>query len=291
MAQQFPQWSDRELSPAGAGTDNVMFRLGDDLLLRLPRTPGTSRALDKELRWLPRLAASLPLRVPTPVATGAPGAGYPHRWAVYEWLPGDTADRAVIADPAHFGRALARFVRALQGTDHSGARRSDGMDFYRGLPFPERPAWARTVVDDCRRLPAAADTLDLDAAAAVLASAEAVATRAAPPEQRWLHGDLRPANLLVRDGALAAVIDWGTLSIGVTTAEHAPLWDLPAEARTGYRDELGVEDAGWLVAAGWSLIIGLSGVLHYHRSWPEFADESRARVRAVLADPSVGTLV
>lgn len=291
VAQQFPQWAGLELGPAGAGTDNVMYRLGDDLLLRLPRTPFTAKALHKEVTWLPRLAPALPLQVPAPVAVGEPNAGYPHPWAVYSWIPGESADLAEIADQAEFGRSLARFVLALRQADHAGARRCDGFDFYRSLPFRDRPAWAERVVTDCRALPAAADTLDLDAAAAVLAAADALpAVGSDGPAQLWLHSDLRPANLLVHGGELTAVIDWGALSLGDGTAEHAPVWDLSAAARAGYRDELRAADDVWLRAAGWSLIIGLSGVLHYHRSWPAFADESRARVRAVLADPSVTAL-
>lgn len=283
VAIEFPEWSDLPLTPAGGGTDNIMFRLGADLLLRVPRTPGTAAALVKEQTWLPRLAPYLPVRIPEPVAAGRPVAGFPHRWAVYRWIQGTEPSPGTVEDWPSFGRALAEFVRALRAADSMGACRSPGLNFYRGQRFADRPAWTYDVLADCADLPD--EDTDLAHSRAVIDAADAAGSPHLRPT--WLHGDLRPANLLAHDGRLAAVIDFGALSIGDPTAEHAAVWDLPRAAREAYRGALSVDDATWLRAAAWSLLIGLSGIVHYRISWPDFADGCRRRVREVLADPSL----
>lgn len=283
VAAEFPRWADRPLSSAGGGTDNTMFRLGTDLLLRFPRTPGTAAGLGKEQTWLPRLAPYLPLEIPRPVDRGAPAEGYPHPWAVYGWIEGVEPTVHTVEDWPSFGRDLAGFVGTLQSLDRMGTRRTGDLANYRGERFTDRPAWAYEVVDRCRNL----SDLDVDLAhiQLILDAADTVGSPYLTPV--WMHSDLRPANLLVRDGRLVAVLDFGGLALGDPTAEHAPLWDFPQPARDAYRQALGVDDAMWLRAAAWALLVGLTGMDYYRSSWPQFAAECRLRVHAVLADQSL----
>lgn len=280
---QFPEWRDLALAPAGHGTDNRMLRLGEDLVVRLPRKPSTADDVAKEQAWLPRLAPRLPLAVPEPVAQGRPGHGYPFPWSVYRWVEGAEPDPDALVDPARLGRDLAGFVRSLHGVDLMGARREGSLSWYRGGSLRDLADWTSRSLAACRDLPG----LDLD-----LAGLEALWRAALEVEEPtlahvWMHGDLKPSNLLVRDGVLVGVVDFGGLSVGDPTCEHAATWDLPAEAREAYADALGLDRATRLRVQGWALAIALSGVPYYWSTWPAFAQECLRRLRLVLAAPAV----
>ncbi|MFG3384121.1 aminoglycoside phosphotransferase family protein [Streptomyces sp. NPDC047999] len=301
LERQRPEWARLPLAPAGAGTDNVMYRLGDELVVRLPRTAAVNDALRKERYWLPRLAPLLPHAVPEPVHSGAPTRAYPLAWSVYRWIDGEEPGPGTVRDWEAFGADLAEFVRELHGTALMGATPLDGLSWYRGGPLGACGSWVGEAFDACRALAHAAtdaeavragdadegatldlDALDLDALERLWRRALRLPGPSGPPG--WLHGDLRPSNLLVREGALHAVIDFGALSIGFPDAEHAPLWDLPRAARESYRTALGVDEAAWERARAWAIAVGVSGYSHYRDSWPAFAAACRARLAAVLTD-------
>jgi aminoglycoside phosphotransferase (APT) family kinase protein len=124
VSGQFPQFADLPVEPVADGSwDNWTFRLGPERLVRLPSAAEYALAVDKEHRWLPILAAGLPLPIPTPLAKGEPDAGYPHPWSVYRWLDGEPASREGVADPVRFALDLAGFLAALQGIDAAGGPR------------------------------------------------------------------------------------------------------------------------------------------------------------------------
>lgn len=300
LAEQRPEWAGLPLARAGAGTDNTMFRLGDALIVRLPRTAGHEQAVLKEQAWLPRLAPRLTVcRVPEPVHTGTPGAGFPLAWSVYRWIEGAEPGPGTVRDWAAFGADLAAWVRELHAIDLMGASRAGDLAWYRGGVPGECAGWVGEAFAQCRAAaaeegaggPGARDG-ELDAGeldAGEVAALEGMWHAAlALPEPSgphgWLHGDLRPGNLLVRSGRLHAVIDFGGLSVGYPDAEHAAVWDLPGEARSAYRNALDIGEPTWTRARAWAIAIGVSGVAYYRRSWPEFAAQCRARLRAVLAD-------
>lgn len=283
LRDQRPDWVDLPLTLAGSGTDNSLYRLGDDLLLRLPRTPGTAGAVAKEQRWLPRLAPHLPVAVPEPVHRGRPGRAYPLPWAVYRWIEGEEVREDTVDDWVALGRDLAGFVAALQSVDLMGAERTGDLSWYRGGAPVDIDDFVRRSLDGCRRL-VELDGLVLDVDRLQVLWEQALALPEPASAHVWMHGDLKPTNLLVRDGRLAAVIDFGGLSVGHADAEHAPLWDLPAAARRAYRDTLRIDDVTWQRARAWSLAIGVSGVPYYWDSYPAFVDECLRRLRHVLAD-------
>lgn len=278
---QFPQWRDLPLRPAGHGSDNRMVRLGDELVLRLPRTAGTAEDVAKESRWLPRLAPHLPLEVPTPLGTGTPDTEFPFPWAVYRWIDGEPVDPDRVRDLGRLGADLARFVRALHRIDLMGASREGTLSHYRGGRLSDLDASVRTDLEDCRSLPGL--DLDLPGLAAIWEDALARSLPAQP--HTWMHADLRPANLVVRDDRLVGVIDFGGLSVGDPTAEHAAIWDLPAAARRSYAEELAIPHGTRVLARAWALAISLSGVPYYWETWPAFAQECLRRLRLILADP------
>lgn len=278
--RQFPEWDRHALSPAGHGTDNRMLRLGDDLVVRLPRKPGTADAVAKEQRWLPRLAPHLPLTIPTPVALGRPDDEYPFAWSVYRWVDGTDLDPDRIEDPTGVGRDLAGFVRALHGIDLMGARRQDPLWSYRGGSLRDLAGSTAENFAACADL----GDMDLDVAGLQSIWLQALGVDEPVVPHTWMHTDLKPSNLLVRDDALVGVVDFGGLSVGDPTCDHAATWDLPADARHAYADELALDKLTRLRARAWALAISLSGVPYYWSTWPGFVQECLRRLRLILND-------
>ncbi|MEH1167314.1 aminoglycoside phosphotransferase family protein [Micromonospora sp. CPCC 205539] len=280
LRAQCPQWADLPLSLAGGGTDNTMHRLGDDLLLRLPRTADKVRSLRKEQEWLPRLAPLLTRAIPEPVHAGTPIAEFPLPWSVYRWIDGQEPHSDTVQDWAAFGVDLAAFVRELHAVDLMGATRTGALSWYRGGPLQPADEWVIPYLEDCRA--AGDEGIDFDALERLWRAALALPEPSGP--QVWLHGDLRPTNVLVQGGKLHAVIDFGGLSVGFPDAEHAPVWDLPAQARQAYWDALSLDDLTWERARAWAVMVGLAGLSYYRHTYPAFVAQCRARLEAILAD-------
>jgi aminoglycoside phosphotransferase (APT) family kinase protein len=280
VRRERPDWADLPLTLAGGGSDNVMYRLGDDLAVRMPRTPGGVGALRKEREWMPRLAPALPVRIPEPVHAGSPSAAYPLEWSVYRWIEGAPPASDTVADWERFGADLAEFVRELHRTDLMGAERTGELSWYRGGSLRETESWVAPAFAASR--PLIGDVLDLDRLERWWR--EALALPDSPAPHVWLHGDLRPGNLLAHDGRLHAVIDFGALSVGAPDAEHAAVWDLPPDARRAYWDALHLDEPTWLRARGWAVVVAMSGIPYYWDTFPEFVAECRGRLEAILAD-------
>src|SRR5438552_4623341 len=148
LAAQFPKWADLPIERVpSAGTDNALYRLGDDMVVRLPRVPGATAQVDKEHKWLPRLAPHLPLAIPVPLAKGAPGEGYPWHWSVYRWLEGEAATIERIADPRQAATELAQFIAALQRIDPTGGPPPGSHNSGRGVPLATRDSRTRAAID------------------------------------------------------------------------------------------------------------------------------------------------
>ncbi|MEZ4503232.1 MAG: aminoglycoside phosphotransferase family protein [Dehalococcoidia bacterium] len=279
---QFPRWRDLPLEAVtSAGTVHALYRLGDDMVVRLPRRPAAVPQLEKEQDWLPRLAPHLPLPVPVPLARGRPTEDYPNAWAVVRWLEGETADRAPLNDPFEAARALGEFIRALHAVDATGGPEAGAITGGRGAPLALRDASIRGRLDDLR-----AGNFDVDIEAATAAWDDALAAPAWDGPPVWFHGDLLPGNLLLEDGRIAAVIDFGQIGVGDPACDLVPAWSvLPAEARDTFRGALDVDDATWNRGRGWALFVGLSGLPYYHETNPAFAALCRRMIEAVLADP------
>ncbi len=247
VASQFPQWAGLPIRPVeNDGWDNWTFHLGDRMKVRLPSAMGYSEQAEKEARWLPRLAPRLPLPVPVPVGVGAPAADYPYPWSVYEWLEGEPATRDALDDPVQFGWDVAKFLTALQRIDTAGAPPPGQHNYFRGADVIE------VYGDEARRsIDALADTIDTAAAYAVL-DAAAAAPFAGPPV--WLHGDIAVGNLLLRDGRLGAVIDFGCCAAGDPACDLVIAWVfLEGAAREAFRLAAPGDEGTWARARGWAL--------------------------------------
>jgi len=275
IAHQFPQWAGLELTRVpSAGTDNTMFRLGNDLVVRLPRIATAAADALTEQQWLPRLAALLPIAIPVPVGNGMPGDGYPYPWLVCRWLDGHDATDAPIADLHDAAMQLGRFVATLRRFDGAG-----GPESYRGGPVSTREHEVRAAIRDL----GANDLVDADVAAAAWQTALAAPRWDGPPV--WVHGDLHPANLLVRHGRLAAVIDFGVLGVGDPACDMLPAWTLlTAQSREWFRAEADVDDATWLRGRGWGLSFGLGAQHVYRSSNPVLGAIGRHAMTEAIAD-------
>jgi aminoglycoside phosphotransferase (APT) family kinase protein len=276
---QRPEWAELPISPAGAGTDNRMYRLGDQLLLRLPRTADNAQAVRKEQAWLPRLAPQLPCRIPEPVHAGTPTDAFPLAWSVYRWIDGaEAGEPGAVTDWSTFGSDLATTVQHLHAVPLMGAVREGELSWYRGGSQQPCDEWVSRCFDDCRK----SDGLDLDIERLHHLWQQALTLPEPSGRHVWLHGDMKPSNLLVQHGRLHAVIDFGSLSVGFPDAEHATLWDFPTEARQAYWDAMGLDDVAWQRARAWAIAVGVSGVSYYWNSYPAFVAECLARLGAIL---------
>ncbi|GAA3246178.1 aminoglycoside phosphotransferase family protein [Pseudonocardia petroleophila] len=242
VAAQFPQWADLPVvAVPRQGVDNRTFRLGESLSVRLPSAAGYVPAVEKELRWLPRLAPALPLPIPVPVAAGAPSEHYPWPWSVRRWIDGTPVGDAPPPDPHAFARDLAGFLLALGRVDASGGPVAGAHSFHRGAD----PAFYD---DETRR-----HLTRLPAALTAIWDAALAATWHGSPV--WFHGDVAAGNLLLdADGRLAAVIDFGTCGVGDPACDLVIAWTLlDPDARATFRTATGADDAMWARGRGWAL--------------------------------------
>ena len=280
LRAQRPDLADLAVTHVGGGTDNTMYRIGAGHLARFPRTREKVTPLEKELTWLPRLRSHLSHRIPVPLQAGRPGPDYPLLWAIYTWIDGAETSARTVTNWELYGQQLAGFVATLHATDLMGAARSGALDWYRGGGLQPHEAWIASCFADARTYGAG---LDLDQLEGLWRAALRLPEPTAP--HVWLHGDLKPTNVLVRDGLLHAVIDFGALSVGFPDAEHAVTWDLPKVAREAYRASLDVDDLTWARARGWAIAVGISGVSYYWNRFPSFLAECLQRLRSIADDP------
>lgn len=279
LAKQFPHWADLPIAPVpSAGTDNAIYRLGDDKAVRLPRIHWAIDQIETERQWLPRLAPLLPLAIPAQLAIGVPDEGYPWLWGVYRWLEGEAATLEHIADPDQAAADLARFIAALRTIDPTGGPRPEPGQ--RGAPLATRDIDTRAAIDASRGI------LDRDDIRDVTAAWEAALQTpewSGPPV--WIHGDLQSGNLLVENGRLSAVIDWSSLSVGDPACDYQIAWNFfPATSREVFRAVLQDDAATWARGRGWALSVALIALPYYVTTSPPIAARSRFTIAEVLAD-------
>lgn len=234
IAEQFPQWAGLPVRPvSSAGTECVLYRLGDDLVIRLPRRPGESLDAILTQGVLSRLAPFLPVPIPVLIAEGASTAQYPASWGVLRWLDGDTPVEGHLAEPALLAADLAGFLGALWKVDLSEAAR---------LPPWDGP-------------------------------------------ETWIHADMMPGNVVIRNGRLAGVIDFGAAGPGDPSQDLIVAWMLlPASIRPAFRRATGADDATWLRRRARALSMALGHLDYYSDRSPVLADNARYTIGEVLAD-------
>ncbi|MGH3387089.1 MAG: aminoglycoside phosphotransferase family protein [Nocardioidaceae bacterium] len=278
LLAQLPEYGTLPLRRvASGGTENAVFRLGDNLALRMPMRPDAVGSLLNEVRWLSAVADHLSLEVPEVVSTGEPDEGYPFPWAVVRWLEGEDALTGQIDSIRHTSLALGRFVAELQGIDMTDAPPPGADGFFRGLPLLERDTTFRASLAQCEGL------IDVARVAEVWEDALAAGDWDGPPV--WLHADLIPGNLLLRDGRLVGVLDFGTMATGDPAYDVTPAWHLlDRDSRPAFREIVGADDATWRRARGLVVSGGVIALPYYLHSNPSMVQTARRGISAVLAD-------
>lgn len=243
---RFPQWSDLGIAPVpDSGWDNRMFRLGREMVVRLPGSAGYAVGNEREQRWLPVIAPALTQPIRLPLAVGEPAFGYPWRWSVYRWLAGETALPGRIGSMVEFARELAAFLRSLHTIPDTGGPPAGVESFHRG------GALAAYDGDIRRAIAALRSQMDAETMTAVWDRALA-SHWAAPPV--WVHGDVGVGNLLVADGRLCGVIDFGQCCVGDPACDLVPAWTLfDGESRAVFRGALAMDADTWARGRGWAL--------------------------------------
>lgn len=246
IAAQFPQWKDLPIQPVAlSGWDNRTFHLGKDMLVRMPSAAPYAAQVEKEHKWLPKLAPLLPLPIPVPLAIGEPANGYPWKWSIYRWLEGETAASAPIDNLCDFATSLAQFLISLQRIDSTGGPLPGPHSFYRGGPLITYDAETRKAITVLK------DKIDVESATKIWEAALATAWHNSPV---WVHGDVSAGNLLVQDGRLSAVIDFGQLTIGDPACDLAIAWTLfKGESREVFRAMLPLDAGTWTRGRAWTL--------------------------------------
>lgn len=277
VSAQFPQWASLPIQPVKfGGWDNRTFHLGEHMTVRLPSAARYAQQVEKEQRWLPKLAPHLPLPIPVPLAMGVPTGDYPWHWSVYRWIDGESAKVGRVTDLRQFASTLAQFLVALQRIDSAGGPAPGPHNFFRGGP----PA----IYDGETQQAIAAleGRIDAGAVTAVWEAALAATWRGSPV---WLHGDVDTGNLLVESGRLSAVIDFGSSGVGDPACDLSIAWTLfERESREVFRGAISVDDATWARGRGWTLwkaLITLAGLPDENA---RAARTSRRVVDEVLAD-------
>lgn len=277
VAGQFPHWADERVRPVGKpGVDNSTFRLGDTMMVRLPRFERWIGQVVREQRWLPYLAPHLPLPIPKPLAQGAPAEGFPYPWSVYEWLPGERTDLAGLTDLRRTAADLAEFLAALQSINATDGPPPEWSNGFRGCDLADprdSPVVASYMTHRIDRLDGILDTGPIRA---LWARGLAAPVWSSPPV--WVHGDPAPGNLLAGDGNLSAVIDFGTLAVGDPAVDLIGAWTLlDPDGRVVFRENLGVDEDTWLRGRVW----GLSSLLP---APDDITDETLSALENLLAD-------
>ncbi|GHI09972.1 aminoglycoside phosphotransferase family protein [Streptomyces cellostaticus] len=273
VARRFPEWASLPVRRlASSGTENAMFRLGTDLVVRLPRHPGAVADVAHEQRWLPRLGALLPVATPEPVGFGEPDEDFPWPWSVYRWLDGHNPVAGAVAEPERLAEELGACVSALRRLDPQ-----DGPPAHRGVPLTTRDAPTRAALEQL------AGRIDTDTVTSLWEQALRAPDHAGSPA--WLHGDLSPGNVLVAGGRLSAVIDFGCAGTGDPAVDLIVAWNLlPATARDIFREAVGAGEAEWARGRGWALSISLIQLPYYWHTNPALAENSLHVIAEILAE-------
>jgi aminoglycoside phosphotransferase (APT) family kinase protein len=247
LVEQQPALADLSMRFIGNGWDNVVVRVGTDLMVRLPGRQASAQLLLNEQRWLPELAPELPLRIPAPVFAGKPSAEYPWAWSICPWLPGDAASFPPPEDSHDAALVLAAFIVAL----HRPAPADAPENPFRGVHLRQRAEAVQA------RAETLGDVVPTGRVIAVWDELRSTAEWAGPA--RWLHGDLHPSNMLTHHGRLSAVIDFGDITSGDPATDLALAWMMfePRE-RDVFREAAAIDDDTWRRAAGWALNLSLA---------------------------------
>lgn len=243
--EQFPQWSHLEIKPVkNSGHDNRTFHLGDDLTIRLPSGKEYEPQIQKEAKWLPVLAQHLSLPITAPVAKGKPTPEYPLAWSINRWLVGETVTHTNV-DLQKFAIELARFLKELEAINAENGPQAGAHNFYRG---GDLAVYIEEFEQALTQLPAGPQRNHYQD---IWTTALATKWEKKPV---WVHGDIAVGNLLVNDGHLSGVIDFGILGTGDPACDLVMAWTFfDSKTRKAFKEEMGLDDTTWQRGKAWAL--------------------------------------
>ena len=274
---QFPEYASLPLRPiVSGGTDNTMFRLGDALCARFPKRADAVSQVEKEQVWLPKLAP-LPLKIPAPVGHGVSSAAFPYAWSLYGWIPGTALVECEIEDWCAAAKTLAEFISSLQAKDVTSAPHAGAQNHYRGVALEKRDRLTRAAITGL------ADEYAEDTLLRIWDYTRQTPRHRGDPV--WLHGDLQGGNILVEDGRISAVIDFGLSGVGDPACDLMLAWSvLPKTARSVFKESVGVTDHTWMRGLGWALSVSVIALEYYRGRNHTLSQISRQTIDAVLGD-------
>lgn len=277
VLQQFPRYGHLPIRYFhSSGTDHAIYRLGDEMYLRMPLTHDAQLQLEKELYWLPHLASKLPLSIPVPLEKGEPSKEFPHQWAIYTWLEGKNPLRAEMGDMNETARTLAKFIGTLQKIKTENGPLPGKHNFFRGVPLLQRDAQTRLAIESLKD--------QIDSALVKNVWDDALNARVWDSDPVWIHGDIHAANLLAKDGRITAVIDFGGLGVGDPACDLlVAWWFLTPESRQVFWEEVKVDEATWRRGRGWALSMAVIALPYYQVTNPVFAKEAEKAIREVIS--------
>lgn len=246
IQEQFPEWAHLEVKPVKlSGHDNRTFHLGDEMSVRLPSDAAYAPQVEKENKWLPLLSKELSLPISSPIAKGSPSEEYPWPWSINKWIEGETVTKENIRDLNEFAADLGAFLVALQSVDASNGPIAGAHNFYRGGLISVYDEEARGAIENNK------DIFD-ETVLKYLWDLALQSTWKRKPV--WIHGDVAPGNLLVKDGKLCAVIDFGILGVGDPACDAAMAWTFfDQNSRDIFKERLRMDEETWNRARGWAL--------------------------------------
>lgn len=269
LTEQFPLWAHLPLKKVPTiGTDHALYRLGQDMVFRLPKISWAANLAEKECFWLPQIAPFLSTQIPIPIAQGLSTPDYPWSWSIYPWIKGNNPI------PGHFPESalidLTRFIQSMHAINLT-----NGPISPRGVPLKEKDAETRKAIQELKEI------IDTEKALTVWKEALKTPLWSKPPV--WIHGDLSPGNLLMRGDQLCAVIDFGNLGLGDPACDLIIAWNLlPANLRETFRSQLKVDNATWVRGRAWALSIALIQLPYYKETNPALANTARHVIQEIL---------
>ncbi|WP_339267311.1 aminoglycoside phosphotransferase family protein [Paenibacillus sp. FSL R5-0470] len=275
--EQFPAWSDLEIRPVKfSGNDNRTFHLGEHMSVRLPSAAAYAPQVEKEQRWLPILSKELTLPIQIPLVKGEPNEEYPLPWSINKWVEGETLTHQNINDLNQFARDLGAFLIELQSIDASRGPLAGEHNFYRGGSLAVYDEESRHAIEHNK------DIFKEDLLREIWELALDSKWNSKPV---WVHGDIAPGNLLVKDGKLCAVIDFGILGVGDPACDAAMAWTFfDEDSRKVFKGVLQMDEETWNRARGWALWKALITYNGNRYSNPKVARESLNIINLIADD-------
>ncbi len=272
ISEQFPHWATLPIKPVqSSGTSNAIFRLSDAMAVRMPRIPSVAENIAREFEWLPKLAAHLPYPVPIPLAMGEPSENYPWDWSICQWVEGENPVEGQLMKPHVFAKELAKFIRALHEIKIEG-----GPESFRGRPLVVQNEEAQIAIKELHG--------KINTERALSIWNECLKIPAWKGKSVWIHGDLMPGNLLVKNNSLSAVIDFGCFGTGDPACDLISAWNLfDTQSREIFKKELQVDEATWLRGQGWALSMALIQLPYYEYTNPVMAANARYTINQVVS--------